>query len=93
MPPVALIFKTAPFLCAGCFIRPNLLYGEGLIVERSEWANDLLLRDLRSDENMEWVPDNGWFTYLKLETERRTSPTTYPSASAPHLRPLSMPGS
>jgi hypothetical protein len=49
--------------------RPNLLYGEGLTIERSEWASDLLLDDLRSDENMEWVPDEGWFTYLKLETE------------------------
>ena len=49
--------------------RPDLLYGEGLTIERSEWASDLLLDDLRSDENMEWIPDEGWFTYLKLETE------------------------
>lgn len=49
--------------------RPTLLYGEGLEIERSEWANDLLLDDLRSDENMEWIPTEGWFTYLSLETE------------------------
>lgn len=49
--------------------RPNLLYGEGLSIERSERASTLLLDDLRSDENMEWVPDSGWFTYLALNTE------------------------
>lgn len=49
--------------------RPDLLFGEGLTIERSERASDLLLDDLRSDENMEWVPDEGWFTYLALETE------------------------
>jgi hypothetical protein len=49
--------------------RPDLLHGEGLTVERSEPAGQLLLDDLRSDENMEWVPDSGWFTHLVLETE------------------------
>lgn len=48
--------------------RPDLLYGEGLTVIRSEAASDLLLDDLRSDENMEWVPTDAWFTYLALET-------------------------
>jgi hypothetical protein len=48
--------------------RPDLLYGEGLTIERSERASDLLLDDLRSDENMEWIPEQGWFTYLALET-------------------------
>ena len=49
--------------------RPDLLHGKGLTVERSEPASKLLLDDLRSDENMEWVPDSGWFTHLVLETE------------------------
>ena len=49
--------------------RPGLLYGEGLTIERSEWANDLLLDDLRSDEGMEWIPTKAWFTYLRLSTE------------------------
>ena len=48
--------------------RPDLLYGEGLTVVRSEAATDLLLDDLRSDDNMDWVPTEGWFTYLALET-------------------------
>ncbi len=51
--------------------RPELLHGEGLTVQRSERASALLLDDLRSDVNMEWVPRNGWFTYLRLETEAR----------------------
>ena len=49
--------------------RPDLLYGEGLVIERSERASDLLLDDLRSDLRMEWVPESGWFTYLSLETQ------------------------
>ena len=49
--------------------RPDLLYGEGLEINVSEPASDLLLDDLRSDENMEWVPEEGWLTHLILETE------------------------
>lgn len=49
--------------------RPELLHGEGLTVERSEAASTLLLDDLRSDENMEWVPESAWFTHLVLDTE------------------------
>jgi hypothetical protein len=48
--------------------RPQLLAGgEGLELERSEAANDLLLDDLRSDVGMEWVPDDMWFSYLTLD--------------------------
>lgn len=47
--------------------RPELLHGEGLAVNRSEAASQLLLDDLRSDENMEWVPTDGWFTHLELD--------------------------
>lgn len=46
---------------------PDLLHGGGLSVNRSERASQLLLDDLRSDENMEWVPDAGWFTHLALD--------------------------
>jgi len=48
--------------------KPELLAGAGLSLERSEPADELLLDDLRSDKNMEWVPEDAWFTYLKLET-------------------------
>ena len=49
--------------------RPRLLHGHGLSVNRSEEATPLLLSDLRSDENMEWVPGDGWFTHLELDAE------------------------
>jgi hypothetical protein len=47
--------------------EPELLAGgPGLEVRRSERANLSLLRDLRSDKGMEWVPESMWFTYLEL---------------------------
>jgi hypothetical protein len=48
--------------------KPNLLAGgRGLTLDRSEAASDLLLSDLRSDVGMEWVPDEMWFSYLKVD--------------------------
>jgi len=48
--------------------EPTLLAGgTGLTLERSEQADGLLLDDLRSDVNMEWVPESMWFSYLSLE--------------------------
>lgn len=48
--------------------EPTLLAGgTGLTLERSEQADDLLLDDLRSDVNMEWVPESMWFSYLSLD--------------------------
>jgi hypothetical protein len=47
--------------------RPELLAGPGLSLERSEPASDLLLDDLRSDQNSAWVPEDAWLTYLKVE--------------------------
>ncbi len=49
--------------------RPDFLYGEGLRIEHSRPATDELLDELRSDTNMEWIPDAAWFSYLRLETE------------------------
>jgi hypothetical protein len=49
--------------------RPQLMAGgDGISVERSEPASDLLLDDLRSDERMEWVPDEGWLTYMVVDS-------------------------
>jgi hypothetical protein len=49
--------------------QPKLLAGgTGLSLERSEQANALLLSDLRSDKHMEWIPQQMYFTYLKLHT-------------------------
>jgi hypothetical protein len=47
--------------------RPSLLTGPGLSLERSEPASDVLLDDLRSDQNSSWVPEEAWLTYLKVE--------------------------
>jgi hypothetical protein len=50
--------------------EPELLAGgEGLRVNRSEQANTFLLDDLRSDRNMDWVPEEMWFTHLTLGEE------------------------
>jgi Uncharacterized protein conserved in bacteria (DUF2330) len=48
--------------------EPSLLAGgTGLTLERSEAADDGLLDDLRSDVNMEWVPEDLWFSYLTVD--------------------------
>jgi hypothetical protein len=48
--------------------RPALLVGdEGVKVSRSGSASTGLLTDLRSDKGMEWVPDEMWLTYLKVD--------------------------
>jgi hypothetical protein len=54
---VFLLTDTEPQLLAG---------GPGLVVERDEAASRDLLRDLRSDVGMEWVPDEMWLTYMRL---------------------------
>jgi hypothetical protein len=52
--------------------EPELLAGgPGLSVQRSEQASDLLLDDLRSDENMEWVPETSWLSFLQVDTKAR----------------------
>lgn len=50
--------------------RPQLLAGgEGLDLGRDERADPFLLDELRSDEGMEWVPDDMWLTHLPLEAD------------------------
>jgi hypothetical protein len=42
---------------------------QGLILERSEPASELLLADLRSDRGMEWLPASGmWLDYIRINT-------------------------
>jgi hypothetical protein len=49
--------------------RPQLLTGDqGLQLARSEAASPSLLDDLRADKGMEWVPDQEWLTYVKIDT-------------------------
>ncbi|MGI8407998.1 MAG: DUF2330 domain-containing protein, partial [Actinomycetota bacterium] len=50
--------------------EPNLLPAptEGVSLERSETASDLLLSDLRSDVGMKWLPTSGMhLSYLKID--------------------------
>jgi Uncharacterized protein conserved in bacteria (DUF2330) len=47
--------------------RPELLAGgPGLTLERGVQASDQLLSDLRSDVNMDWVPQQMWLTHMTL---------------------------
>ena len=41
----------------------------GLVLDRSESADDLLLADLRSDKGMKWIPASDmWFSYVRIDT-------------------------
>jgi hypothetical protein len=44
------------------------LASDGLLLDHSAPASDLLLTDLRSDAGMEWVPDHAWLTKLVIDT-------------------------
>jgi hypothetical protein len=48
--------------------RPQLLAGgRGLTLERSQAASSQLLDELRSDQNMSWVPAAQWLSYLRVD--------------------------
>jgi hypothetical protein len=49
--------------------EPSMFVPEGISLERGEPASDLLLDDLRSDERMEWIPDEAYFSHLVIESE------------------------
>jgi hypothetical protein len=51
--------------------QPSLLGLTGLVEERSEPASTTLLRDLRSDKGMDWVPLSMWLTYLRVDAPAR----------------------
>jgi hypothetical protein len=42
---------------------------DGLILDHSAAASELLLADLRSDVGMEWVPDEAWLTKVVVASE------------------------
>jgi hypothetical protein len=50
--------------------KPALLPGprDGMFLTHDAEATDLLLDDLRSDENSEWVPESAWLTKLSIDT-------------------------
>jgi hypothetical protein len=49
---------------AGAFVESN-----GLILDHSAAATDLLLDDLRSDAGMEWIPQAGWLTKVVVDID------------------------
>jgi len=51
--------------------EPELIVGKGLDVERSERASDSLLSDLRSDKGMEWMPEDMWLSYVRVDAQGR----------------------
>ncbi|MEY2451083.1 MAG: hypothetical protein QOD92_657 [Acidimicrobiaceae bacterium] len=49
--------------------KPQLLTGDqGLQLVRSGPASSALLDDLRADKGMEWVPEQAWLTFIKIDT-------------------------
>ena len=46
-----------------------LVEGDGLILDHSAAATDLLLSDLRSDVGMEWVPQEAWLTKVVVASD------------------------
>jgi hypothetical protein len=49
--------------------EPLILSGAGVFTERSEPASTDLLDDLRDDKGMDWVGDDLWLTYARVEAE------------------------
>ncbi|MGH2491093.1 MAG: DUF2330 domain-containing protein [Candidatus Limnocylindria bacterium] len=50
--------------------KPVLLphpFANGMQLEHSATASDSLLRDLRSDKGMDWVPEMGWLTKISID--------------------------
>ena len=41
----------------------------GMTLEHSRPANDLLLSDLRSDRGMEWIPDSAWLSKIAIDAD------------------------
>jgi hypothetical protein len=58
--------------------KPVLLpapFANGMQLDHSATASDSLLRDLRSDKGMDWVPEMGWLT--KISINAKASQLTY----------------
>jgi hypothetical protein len=48
---------------------PSLLgLGDGVDVQASEAATPSLLRDLRSDKDSGWIPDQAWLTFVRVDS-------------------------
>lgn len=50
---------------------PTAGSARGMVLERSEEASGRLLKDLRSDRGMGWIPEEMWLTYLRIQMNAR----------------------
>lgn len=49
--------------------KPDILIpSDGLILQRSEQGSESLISDLRADAGMEWMPENMWLSYLRVDS-------------------------
>lgn len=63
---VFLLTENVPEMLPAPVVRTD----EGMILERSERANNLLLRDLASDKGMGWLPTTDmWFSYIRIDAD------------------------
>jgi hypothetical protein len=66
--------QSADFVQADVFLltdrEPTLLPAarEGFTITHSEAANDLLLDDLSSDDNSDWIPESAWLTKIAINS-------------------------
>ena len=72
---LALGKQSSDFIQADVFLltdeKPALLYGprEGVDLTHSEQGSDLLMSDLRSDQNSDWIPEEAWLTKIAIDTQ------------------------
>jgi hypothetical protein len=45
----------------------DLLANTGLVLDHSAAASEQLLADLRSDKGMEWIPERGWLSKIRID--------------------------
>lgn len=65
---VFLLTDAAPNLLPG----PSVGAADGITIERSERASDLLMSDLRSDKGMKWLPPADMhLTYMKIDSRAK----------------------
>jgi hypothetical protein len=51
--------------------QPGRGLGAGLFLNRSEPASTSLMRDLRTDKGMEWMPQYMWLTYIRVGAQAK----------------------
>lgn len=70
--------------------RPDTI--KGMTVVRDEWANELLINDLRSDTGTQWIPEKMWFTALELQAPSPTVTYDIAALGAGGIMPVDLTG-